>query len=476
VDASPDNSPQHLPADRNRLLRVELMRTTGLRYWRILLPAAMLALVAALVARHEYPLPPDTGLLLWLSRLDPLLLVSFLRWEGAVPSWAWLPAAVILVTFAAGRVFCGWLCPIGGLLALLQGLRGGARRRLGLGGRNGPAEWTRRLHPWRYHWLLLLVVLMLMGSGWTLYLSPFHLLTADLSRLWLGKMPWMTAALVVAGLVAFPRFWCVFLCPTGLLLSLVARWRLLAVRGPVDCNRCGACSPVCPTGAASAGEAAGADCLLCGRCAERCPAGGVTLGVRPGDEPPASKGGLFTRREVIRAAMALTAAIAAAPALSVSAARPLRPPGALEEAEFLARCSRCGRCIKVCASKCLQASPLDKGPAAFLTPVLVPREARCELTRDCQRVCPTGALAHLPVEKTIIGLAEIDRSRCLGWTEGKLCLLCKEQCPVHAITSDAFNRPRVSPDLCVGCGGCENGCPVEEAAIVVKPQPKRRRP
>lgn len=448
-----------------------------MRYWRTLLPAAMLAAVVALVARHEYPLPPDTGLLLWLSRLDPLLLVSFMRWEGTFPSWGWLPVVTILLTLAAGRLFCGWLCPVGGLLALLQGLRGFVRRRLRLGGQSGPGGWTRRLRPWRYHWLLLLMALLLLDSGWTLYLSPFHLLTADMSRLWLGKMPWMTAALVAAGLVAFPRFWCVFLCPTGLLLSLVARWRLLVVKGPADCNRCGVCSPVCPTGAAAAGEAAAADCLLCGRCAERCPAGGVSLGLRPGDEPSfVSAGMVFTRREVIRAGMALTVAAAAAPALSAAAAQPLRPPGALEEAEFLARCSRCGRCIKTCPSKCLQAAPLSKGPAAFLTPVLVPREARCELTQDCQKVCPTGAIAHLPVEKAIIGLAEIDRNRCLGWMEGKLCLLCKEQCPQHAITSDAFNRPSVSAELCVGCGGCENGCPVEDAAIVVKPQPRRRRP
>ena len=452
------------------LWKVHLMKLTGLRYWRTLLPAAMLAVVVALVARHEYPLPPDTGLLLWLSRLDPLLLLGHLRWEGSFPSWGWLPLATVLFTFAAGRVFCGWLCPLGGLLALLQSLKGHGF---------GSSAWASRLRPWRYYWLLLLLALLLLGSGWTIYLSPFHLLTSELSRLWLGQVPWVAVALVILGLATFPRFWCVYLCPSGLLMSLGARWRVWAVKQPPGCVKCGACAQACPTGAFVPGSgSAGADCLLCGRCAERCLVSeGISLGMRAdGGSLSARAGGLFTRREIIRAGVALTVAAAAAPGLAApGGSQPLRPPGALAEAEFLARCSRCGRCIKACPSKCLKAAPLNKGAAVFLTPVIIPREARCELTQDCQKVCPTGAISHLPVEKTVIGLAEVDRTRCLGWTEGKLCLLCKEQCPRHAIASDALHRPSVSRELCVGCGACENGCPVEEAAIVIRPQTSRRR-
>lgn len=437
-----------------------------LRPWRILLPAAMLAATVVLVARHSYPLPPDAGLLLWLSRLDPLLLLGFIRWEGTVPAWGWLPLAVVLLTLAAGRVFCGWLCPLGGLLNLLPRRHAAA-----------PA-WVRRLYPYRYWWLLLLAAVLLAGSGWALYLTPFSLLTEELARLWRGQPPLVLAVLFAAGMLIFPRFWCVFLCPTGLFLSLLARWRRWAVRAPADCVACGLCARACPTAAAPGGPAAsGADCLLCGRCAGVCPAGGMQLGGRRADTLPERTGGLFTRREIIRAGVALTVAAAAVPSLTRPAgAQPLRPPGALEEGEFLARCSRCGRCIKACPSNCLKPMPLAGGPALFLTPVIVPREARCELTQDCQKVCPTGALALLPVEKTLIGLAEIDRSRCLGWAEGKLCLLCQEQCPRHAIDADKQNRPSVVADLCVGCGACENGCPLEEAAIVVRPQPTRRRP
>ncbi len=452
------------------------MRLPVLRVWRTLLPASLLAAVVVLVARHEYPLPADTGLLLWFSRLDPLLLVSYLRWEGAFPAWGWLPLATVLLTLVAGRVFCGWLCPLGGLLALVHDGQAFVRRRLGRAP-GGPPAWTGRLRPYRYPWLLALAALLLLGSGWVLYLSPFHLLTSELSRLWRGEVPWMAAALAAIGLIAFPRFWCVYLCPTGLTLSLLSRWRRWAVKAPADCRRCGLCARVCPTGAAATGPGrAGADCLVCGRCAGACPAGDFTLTGGSDNIAAATGGGAFTRREIIRAGVGLAVAVAAAPALGRPAgAQPLRPPGALEEDEFLARCSRCGRCIKACPSKCLKAMPLSSG-ALFLTPVIVPRAARCELTRDCQKVCPTGAIASLPVEKAVIGLAEIDRTRCLGWAEGKLCLLCQEQCPQHAIDSDKQDRPSVVNELCVGCGACENGCPLEKPAIVVRPQPRRRRP
>jgi ferredoxin len=311
-----------------------------------------------------------------------------------------------------------------------------------------------------------------------MYLSPFHLLTAELTRLWQHKIPWLLAAVVVAGLLVFPRFWCVYICPTGLLLSLVARWRRFAVTPPANCLHCGLCERSCPTGAAHRlPQPAGSDCLVCGRCSQVCPADSFAVTAKPEDAPPPAGAGTFTRREILRAGVALAVAGAAMPVFSRPAgANPLRPPGALEEDEFLARCSRCGRCIKACPAQCIKPLPLTSGPALFLTPAIIPREARCELTQDCQKVCPTGAISHLPVDKTLMGLAEIDKTRCIGWAEHRLCLLCQEQCPQHAIDSDAQDRPSVITDLCVGCGACENGCPLDDAAIVVRPQPKRRRP
>jgi translation initiation factor RLI1 len=95
----------------------------------------------------------------------------------------------------------------------------------------------------------------------------------------------------------------------------------------------------------------------------------------------------------------------------------------------------------------------------------------------CGEACPTGAIARVSVKrkKTIqIGLAVIDRSRCLPWAGGERCVICLDACPVEygAIelrqTRPGEFRPQVKERLCTGCGICEYKCPVEgEPAIRV---------
>lgn len=453
------------------------MKLPSFRFWRTFIPAAAFFVTVFLFAKFTYPLPGYTELLLWYSRLDPLLWVSQLA-GGQLPVWTWLPLLVLAGTLLFGRFFCGWLCPLGGLLALLHSFRLAAARagvRVSFGG--APPKWVHRLLPLRYPWLLFLLLLLAAGSGWPVFLSPFHVLTEELSLLWQGKAPWLLLCILLSGIVVFPRFWCVYLCPTGLLLSLAAKARRFPATPPEGCVHCGICQKLCPMGAASPESSATTnDCLLCGRCSEQCPAGRFSIGRGAEASGNGGLGRRFSRREILRSGMAVAAAGAVSPLITrAEGAMPLRPPGALDEAEFLSRCSRCGRCIKVCPSKCIRSMPLSSGPAKFLTPYIIAREARCELTQHCQQVCPTGAIERIPIASALMGLAEIDRTRCLGWAEGKLCLLCQEQCPQHAIDSDDKDRPSVRTQDCVGCGACENGCPLEPAAIVVKPQPHRRR-
>ena len=43
----------------------------------------------------------------------------------------------------------------------------------------------------------------------------------------------------------------------------------------------------------------------------------------------------------------------------------LRPPGALDERDFLARCIKCGRCIEACPYKALYADTMEEEEAVF---------------------------------------------------------------------------------------------------------------
>ena len=130
--------------------------------------------------------------------------------------------------------------------------------------------------------------------------------------------------------------------------------------------------------------------------------------------------------------------------------RLMRPPGALPEKSFSAKCIRCGECMKVCLTNTLQPCLWESGLDGLWSPRIVPRLAGCDQTCSlCGQVCPTGAIRALPLEEkknAKLGTAVIDRERCLVWAEDKLCLICDEQCPYNAIVfkwQEGLRRPFV---------------------------------
>lgn len=434
-----------------------------LRFWQMALPIIMFILSAYLVLRLEYPLAGFTDWLLWISRLDPLLLFAYSGATHLVPPWVWLPILVLLVTAFAGRIFCGWICPVGGLLGLLHSFVGCWSRQSGLGVLTGL----------KYGWLLIVLAVFFAGSGALLILTPSALLSHEIRQIYAGQFPWLLIAALGLGLILFPRFWCVYICPSGILLSAVASVRPARLQTSDGCVDCGLCRKVCPVKAAPGKPGAmGNACLLCGRCWSVCPTQAVTWQ----QTGHSGEGTGQTRRAFIAAGIAVIGAASLnffAPKLFGSsrvAAQILRPPGALPEGDFLATCNRCARCIKVCPSEGLVPMPIDKGVLTFETPQLVPRKGRCELCMLCPKVCPTGALQDVAVEDVRIGMANINKNTCLAWAEGKRCLVCAEQCPVHAVVMDAAKRPAIDAEKCIGCGACENCCPVEDPAVVVSPK------
>ena len=149
----------------------------------------------------------------------------------------------------------------------------------------------------------------------------------------------------------------------------------------------------------------------------------------------------------------------------------LRPPGALPEREFLATCIRCGKCVQICPYGSIRTAGLQDGILLMGTPVIRPRTTPCYLCRKCPAVCPSGALKRTLREKEEVrmGTEIIRKIGCLAW-EGTLCRSCYDDCPLfsEALTLDSELRPIVNEKKCVGCGVCENVCPVDDPAIVVK--------
>ncbi len=80
---------------------------------------------------------------------------------------------------------------------------------------------------------------------------------------------------------------------------------------------------------------------------------------------------------------------------SEDAAHPrwIRPPGAVDEKEFLAKCTRCNECVKVCPEQLIR-KIVDARSPAHLTPVLDVRRSACRMCEDfpCVRACAPAAL------------------------------------------------------------------------------------
>ena len=167
----------------------------------------------------------------------------------------------------------------------------------------------------------------------------------------------------------------------------------------------------------------------------------------------------------------------------------LRPPSAIPEDDFLAKCIKCGLCVEACPYDTLQlAKAGDNKPIG--TPFFTPRDIPCYMCEDipCVPVCPTGALdenlvktdGNWDIDKSKMGTAIVDMQSCVAYW-GIQCDACYRACPIldSAIKlvykrndrtgKHAFLIPEVNSDVCTGCGLCEHACITKKSAITVLP-------
>lgn len=434
-----------------------------------------------------------------------------------------LPAfIVILVSILLGRVFCGWLCPMGTLFDIMARVF------------QHPVGKEGRLIKVKY----LLLALLLISSGFSLqligFLDPFSLLVRGLAfsvdpalmyagssffdgiynhmpsavsdqsdRLYMllsdtilpheqsyFRLSTLSGVMLAAVfLLEFlgRRYWCRNLCPLGALLAILSRYSLYRRFPAHGCSNCSQCLPGCRMQAfAKDGVLRHQECILCMDCVEDCLR--QPSGFRLTGKPKAARVDL-ARRELLTTATAGLALPLLYHVDAGAASKPewlLRPPGAKDEKEFLNLCVRCGECMKVCIHNALQPCFLEHGYQAMFSPRLIPRFGYCEFNCTlCGQVCPTGAIKRLELaqkHQAVIGLAYFDKNRCLPFADRTPCIVCEEHCPTHdkaikftetRVTDFNGNSvqlllPYVIPELCIGCGICENKCPVAgEAAIRV---------
>jgi len=472
-------------------------------------------LFAALQRRAAFPLAD------LFFRLNPLAASS-----AMIADRAWIPRlALALITLALtlllGRVWCGWICPLGTLLEWVH-LRPISNLR-------SPSPRWRKV---KYVLLLLILAMALFGSLALLIFDPITLFTRTMTAAILPALNQAVTAveralypvaflrpaidwvervlrgpvlpviqpvfsgstfifLLFLGILALnalaDRFWCRYLCPLGGLLGLISKVSLLRPAIQPACNRCGHCVRDCRLDAIDTGagyEIVPSECTVCLDCLAACPESGIGFEWRWRPAPVQEYDP--TRRQVL-VALGVSAVGLALLRTDARGKKPdahfIRPPGVEDEDEFLSRCVRCSQCMKVCPTSGLQPAIFDSGLEGLWTPHLVPRLGYCDYgCNACGQICPSGAIPPLSLEEKqtrVIGMAVVDRNRCLPWAYETPCIVCEEMCPLpeKAIQledtglTDEFDqeirRPYVVLDRCIGCGICEQHCPMGDAAIEV---------
>ncbi len=447
-------------------------------------------------------------------KLDPLIAISTMLFLRSFISSLAYSFLFILATIFLGRFFCGWFCPLGTFLDIFDYFFLGKRPVS-----NSSIQWEK-INRIKYYILIFLLISSFITIQFIWLFDPLSILfrtftisffpiadfflknLADflynlkleflfehinkLNKIFFSIKPhiYQLDIFIFSFFIAIlllelmgRRFWCRVICPLGALFELTAVRSLVNKR--IDkklCNDCNKCIRECKMG--------NIDCVLCFNCKEICPTDAIEFDFYKNEE---ISGINLSRRTMLLGSIST---ILVMPAFKISSLLRIknryliRPPGAVNEQEFLGRCTRCGECMKVCITNGLNPTLLEAGIEGLWSPKLVPRQGYCEYNCSlCGQTCPTGAIQELPIEikrKTKIGLAYIDRNRCIPWRKYVDCLVCEEHCPVpdkaikFKITEKinikgekvSVKEPHIIENLCIGCGICENKCPVENSAII----------
>lgn len=481
---------------------------------------------------------------------DPYVAVMTLLSTHTLYRGLALAGVIVALTVVFGRVFCGWICPFGtihhffGWIFPSRYLRGNQRVNS-----NKSKGWQVT----KYYLLLAFLGAALFGSAIGGLLDPICVAVRSLGlgvipalqyigirmtdltstsrshalqgagdaiqevlarHVWTANQSYYHQTwLIVFSLVAIlfmnrviPRFWCRALCPLGALLGVVSRFALFGMKKDHEkCTDCNLCLVHCqgadsPQGGVKHRQE---ECHVCLNCESACPEGVIHWGFLP-NRRSSTQAPDWQRRTAMATAAAGALAL---PSMRIANwpdkaynEKVIRPPGAVEERDFLNRCIRCAECMKVCPNNALHPAMFEAGIEGMWTPILIPRIGYCEYSCVlCGQVCPTGAIQKITEKQKLgigqkaiqVGTAMYDQGRCLPWAMATPCIVCEEFCPTspkaiwveevavpkrddryqakgeHAnMTTVKLQRPHVDPSLCIGCGACEKACPIVDKPAV----------
>lgn len=433
---------------------------------------------------------------------------------------------LIVLTLLFGRIYCSIICPLGVFQDVISWISGKRKKnrfkyspaiswlRYGFLGLfiltilSGFTAWISFIAPYSTYGRMasnLFAPIWQLGNNILAYIAEqvdsYAFYKVDI---WLKSLSVLSVSIVTFVIIAllawkYGRTYCNTICPVGTVLGCLSRFSLFKpVIDTNKCNSCGLCARNCKSSCINPTNHTidYSRCVTCMDCIDKCKQGAIRYVFRGEQEKVITSVQESSSRRKFFSLSALLATSAIAQAQKKEKAyqregdggladikekrapnrrTPIVPPGALSIANFTQRCTACQLCVTVCTNQVLRPS---SNLTSFMQPEMSYERGYCrpECVK-CSEVCPSGAIKPITKEEKSaiqIGHAVVRLGRCIVNREDISCGNCARHCPTNAImmvSKDPHNPkslqiPVVNEERCIGCGACENLCPVRPISAI----------